>query len=76
MSQMDAIRREAPPAVQRPQARSSLAFDWVMVALCAWLQGGGFLDGWAHNHGRVDASFLLDGPLRPLGTSGVCRGMV
>ncbi len=58
MSPMDAIRLEAPPAIQRPQARSSLAFDWVTVALCAWLQGGGFLDGWAHNHGRVDASFF------------------
>jgi hypothetical protein len=58
MSQMDTIRLKAPAAVQRPQARSSLTFDWVTVALCAWLQGGGFLDGWAHNHGRVDASFF------------------
>lgn len=58
MSQTDAIRREVPPAAQWPQARSSLVFDWVTVALCAWLLGGGFLDGWAHNHGQVDASFF------------------
>jgi hypothetical protein len=50
MRQMDSIRREAPLAAQRPLARSSLTCDWVTVALCAWLQGGGFLDGWAHNH--------------------------
>ena len=58
MSHTDAIRLDAAPWTQRQQASSSLAFDWVAVALCAWLQGGGFLDGWAHNHGRVDASFF------------------
>jgi hypothetical protein len=35
-----------------------LAFDWVMVVLSAWLVGGAFLDGWAHNHGKVDTSLL------------------
>jgi hypothetical protein len=58
MSHGDAVRHAAAPAAQWEQVSSSLAFDWVTVALCAWLQGGGFLDGWAHNHGRVDASFF------------------
>ena len=58
MSHGDAVRLAVAPAAQREQVNSSLAFDWVTVALCAWLQGGGFLDGWAHNHGRVDASFF------------------
>jgi hypothetical protein len=55
MSRMDAMGLKAAPARELAGAP---AFDWVTVALCAWLQGGGFLDGWAHNHGRVDASFF------------------
>ncbi|MAG35804.1 MAG: hypothetical protein CL878_06120 [Dehalococcoidia bacterium] len=46
-----------------PQRRSGwlaggLRFDWVMIVLCTWGVGGVFLDGWAHNHGRVDESFF------------------
>jgi hypothetical protein len=58
MRQTDAISGKSVPASVRRGAGGGLAFDWVMVALCAWLQGGAFLDGWAHNHGRVDASFF------------------
>ena len=29
-----------------------------MIVLLAWFLGGLFLDGWAHNHGKVDESFL------------------
>jgi hypothetical protein len=29
-----------------------------MTALGAWFLGGLYLDGWAHNHGRVDDSFF------------------
>jgi hypothetical protein len=58
MRQMDAISGKFLPTSAWPLAGGGLAFDWVTVALCAWLQGGGFLDGWAHNHGRVDTSFL------------------
>ena len=54
----DAIGLETAPATPRGLASGDLTFDWVTVALCAWLQGGGFLDGWAHNHGRVDTSFF------------------
>jgi hypothetical protein len=57
-SRVDAIGLKAAPAPERELAGGGRAFDWVAVALCAWLQGGGFLDGWAHHHGRVDASFF------------------
>lgn len=55
---MDAVGRAAIPAWKPEQTSSGRGFDWVMVALCAWMQGGGFLDGWAHNHSKVDASFF------------------
>jgi hypothetical protein len=58
MSRVNVIGLKATPATPRELARGGLTFDWLTVALCAWLQGGGFLDGWAHNHGRVDASFF------------------
>jgi len=31
---------------------------WFMVAASAWFIGGVYLDGWAHNHGKVDDSFF------------------
>jgi hypothetical protein len=37
---------------------SSLVFDWVMAALAFTLLAGVAQDGWAHNHGQVDQSFL------------------
>lgn len=33
-------------------------FDRAMVVLCCWFVGGVFVDGWAHNHGRVDNTFF------------------
>jgi hypothetical protein len=39
-------------------AIGGLRFDWMMVILSAVFVGGLFLDGWAHNHGRVDESFF------------------
>ena len=52
-----------PPAGQHAAAPrsisvSSLKFDWLMTALSALFVGGLYLDGWAHNHGRVDESFF------------------
>lgn len=35
-----------------------LGFDWVISWLSLVFLGGIFLDGWAHNHGRVDNSFF------------------
>jgi hypothetical protein len=32
--------------------------DWIIVVLSAWFIGGAFVDGWAHTHGRVDATFF------------------
>src|SRR5262249_25880734 len=36
----------------------SLRFDWLMMLCCAWLVGGLFLDGWAHNHFRNLETFF------------------
>jgi hypothetical protein len=34
------------------------AFDWAVTFFCGMFLGGIFLDGWAHTHGRVDATFF------------------
>ena len=39
-------------------AQSSDKFDWAMGILSALLMAGIVQDGWAHNHGKVDNSFL------------------
>jgi Tol biopolymer transport system component len=38
--------------------RASNTFDWAMAALAALIVGGAYLDGWAHNHDKVDQSFF------------------
>jgi hypothetical protein len=54
------------PAVERTAAASRAvsavrarggALRWLMLATSAWLVGGIYLDGWAHNHGKVDSFF-------------------
>ena len=53
------VQTPAPAAEQaRPQAIGGLAFDWLMVGLSTIFLGGLYLDGWAHNHGKVDQSFF------------------
>lgn len=42
----------------RPQAIGGLRFDWLMAGLSTVFLGGLYLDGWAHNHGKVDQSFF------------------
>jgi hypothetical protein len=37
---------------------SSVRFDLLYAALSFWFISGSYLDGWAHNHGRVDNTFL------------------
>ena len=37
---------------------SGIHFDWLINVLSAIFVGGLYLDGWAHNHGRVDESFF------------------
>ncbi len=49
---------EAPPAKAQPQLIDSLPFDWIMVVLSLIYVGGLYLDGWAHNHDKVDQSFF------------------
>ncbi len=36
----------------------SLTFDWAMIMLSLIYVSGLYLDGWAHNHGKVDQSFF------------------
>jgi hypothetical protein len=42
----------------RARPVGGLGFDWAMMALCMVFLGGLFVDGWAHNHDRVDQSFF------------------
>ncbi len=49
--------RLAAPA-QAGQVAGGLGFDWFFTVLSTLLVGGVFLDGWAHNHGKVDQSFF------------------
>ena len=35
-----------------------LRFDWIATFFFALLIGGVYLDGWAHNHGKVDNTFF------------------
>ena len=35
-----------------------IGFDRLMAVLCCGFVGGIYLDGWAHDHGRVDQSFF------------------
>ncbi len=47
-------------AVETPgnAAADGISFDWAYILLGTWMLGGIFLDGWAHNHGKVDQSFF------------------
>lgn len=37
---------------------SGQKFDWLVIMTTIWFIGGLFVDGWAHNNGRVDDSFF------------------
>ncbi len=54
------VNSATEPQVGKDQAIpvSGLRFDWLFNLLCAIFVGGLYLDGWAHNHGRVDQSFF------------------
>src|SRR5947209_1401824 len=63
----DSMRTELPrpietqpatPAAGKLPALGGLAFDWIATVLFAILIGGVYLDGWAHNHGKVDNTFF------------------
>ncbi len=42
----------------RKRPLSGLRLDWPVALLGCWTVGGIFLDGWAHDHGKVDSSFF------------------
>ncbi len=47
-----------PASGARARAWGGGAFDWGQVVLGIWFLGGLYVDGWAHNHGKVDQSFF------------------
>jgi hypothetical protein len=52
------------PAVLTPvvtRAIGGLQYDWLMSLVSLVFVAGLYLDGWAHNHGRVDDRFLPHG---------------
>jgi Tol biopolymer transport system component len=55
-SQTVAVPR--PRAATLERASSSVGFDWLMGLLAVLVMAGVIQDGWAHNHGKVDQSFL------------------
>ena len=58
MAHIPYVSRLAVPTTQREQAWAGPRFTWLMIVLLGWFLGGLFLDGWAHNHGKVDESFF------------------
>lgn len=53
------VDREAPRAAEMAQPVAGVAFTWIMVILCGWLLGGLYLDGWAHNHEKLDINATI-----------------
>jgi hypothetical protein len=51
-------------------------FDWLMSLLSTAFVGGLFLDGWAHTHGRVDATFFTPWHAVLYGAWGTCLLML
>lgn len=48
----------ATPPVKKLPALGGVRFDWIATGLLLILMGGVYLDGWAHNHGKVDNTFF------------------
>ena len=46
-----------PQRLAQTLARPAVA-HWLLMPAFVWFVGGLFLDGWAHNHGRVDNTFF------------------
>src|SRR5689334_22007773 len=58
MASATSIHAQATRPAASAYPAGSLLFDWAFTLLSAWLVGGVFLDGWAHNHGKVDDVFF------------------
>jgi hypothetical protein len=54
----DALGLSSANRAEQTGAIGGIRFDWVVVAANAWLVGGLVIDGWAHNHGKVDNTFF------------------
>src|SRR5262245_59314763 len=61
MASTTSIGSEAARAAASARPAGGLLFDWAYTFLAAWLVGGVYLDGWAHNHDRVDDVFFTPG---------------
>ncbi|MDQ6661874.1 MAG: hypothetical protein M3Z24_13040, partial [Chloroflexota bacterium] len=48
---------DVAPIAKQGQVAGSAKFDALMLIPCFWLLGGGYLDGWAHNHIRLETFF-------------------
>src|SRR5262245_26439396 len=53
-----ASRIRVPRIERLGQPEGGLGFDWLAALLSTVFVGGVFVDGWAHNHGKVDQSFF------------------
>lgn len=58
MARATSIHAEAAQPRSETFVAGGRLFDWSFALLSAWLVGGVFLDGWAHNHGKVDDVFF------------------
>ncbi len=54
----DAVGLEAAGSTGQAMAIGGIRFDWAVVGASAWLVGGLVVDGWAHNHGKIDNTFF------------------
>lgn len=54
----DAVQVEASSKTTRQRPLDGMRLDWIITALACWTVGGIFLDGWAHDHDKVDTSFF------------------
>ncbi len=57
-TRQEAIELPATPVDKQAQELRGIRLDWAAVLASFWLVGGLFLDGWAHNHGKVDNTFF------------------
>ena len=62
MSTARAVKRQLLSADERPRLADmpadNLRLDWLMALTSCAIVFGLYIDGWAHNHGRVDDSFF------------------
>src|SRR5258708_7796336 len=52
------VSRTARSRVREGYPADSLRFDWIVTVLSTLFVIGIFIDGWAHNHNKVDNSFF------------------